>query len=218
MPSHVGFSLLEPAAPGSEDTSRGPTGGNDLGSQCSQATNFTPSLLRTVSEHLESRHFFLQGPPNSGRSSLLMDLAYAFAASTPCRCVEDGGGSCSCTAVTLFRPVPPNNEDDRFPMRCFPSETNASETRQQRSSNRDVDSSFSRSLLRRIQIRWIASFRDLLEQLLGIQGSPVPDTPTALLLDDLEHLCTRELPSHASSDASKMRLRKSLASKSVIIQ
>lgn len=216
--SHVGYSLLETSATGHEDGAL--TNDNDIGtaSQSSQAAKRKPSLLHTVSQHLENRHILLQGPRNSGRSSLLMDLACAIAASAPCRCMEDLGGSrCTCSAVTLFRPVPANNQDERFPMSCFPSQAGASDKLQRRFSSRDINSSpFPRSLLRRIQIRWVASFQNLLEHLLGLQGSTLLETPVALLLDDLEQLCTRELPSHAFSDGSKLRLRKSLASKSFV--
>ena len=145
-----------------------------------------PSLLQTVSQLLASRHLYLQGPPKSGRSSLVFDLAYSIAASAPCRC-NDGNSHCSCIAVTIFRPA--KAQDDMYPLCCQPAENSQPLPTQNHESD-----SFPKDLLRRIQIRWIASQQDLLTQLLSLQGSPQHEQPRALFLDDLDELCAAPSP------------------------
>jgi hypothetical protein len=188
-PQHLGYNLLQPAANNSGEPPP-PV----------QPPQFLQSLLNTVAKQLSSRHLFLQGPPKSGRSSLLMDLACELAATTPCHCpVESTVDRCSCIAVALFLPLAQSS----FPIHCQPA------------TNRSTAASFSKHLLRRIQVRRIASLHDLLQQLWSIQGEPLEKQPSALLLDDLDQLVLAqpEQPQTLNDDLVSSRARESLVCK-----
>jgi hypothetical protein len=182
-PRHVGHSLLNLASPAKEVV--------DLESSqpfvhIQPPPHLTP-LLKTVAEDMSSRHLFLQGPPKSGRSSLLMDLACELAASSPCRCPHMNNGQCSCVSVAIFLP---EGEAD-FPIHCEPEESIAAMDHMEfTSSQQQSKPSFSKQVLRRIQIRRIISVQDLLQQLWSMQGLPIHEQPGALLLDDLDRLCS----------------------------
>lgn len=153
-----------------------------------------PSLMHAIAQRLCSRHLLLQGPPQSGRSSLLMDLAYHVASHQSCRC-PNGANPCSCTAVLVFRPIPSTTHPTAplFPLPCHPI-TGEAATRKRKRSCLPQSHPFVPEVLRRIQIRWIASFRDLLYQLWTLQAMPSQDQPRAVLVDDLDHWVSSSYP------------------------
>lgn len=157
------------------------------------------SLLSTLTNLLSCRHLFIEGPSKSGRSSLLMNLSCDLAARVPCRCIGDR--PCSCLAVILFLPL----SQEEFPLPC------------QRRHLEDLVRSFPRKLLNRIQIRRIANYRDLLQQLWIIQGAGWHEQPYALLLDGLDRI-TSNIQDEAISTQNhpnpiQIRSRQSLLSK-----
>lgn len=223
FPNHVGYSLVNPAT-----LSDKPLDEIDPPLTIQPPSHLT-SLLYTVAEKLSTRHLFLRGPPKSGRSSLVMDLACELAVTTPCRCpditsADTNSNSCSCIAVTLFLPVA---EESNFPLHCQ-SVSTAFVTNMEYSSSQQSATAFSfpKQLLRRIQIRRVASLEDLLGQLFRMQGVLLPEQPSALLLDDLDRLCgslaaTPNLdrissPSSGHADATKLHARESLVCKYIV--
>lgn len=184
--AHVGRSLLQPPVEAQIQNTITPPG----------------SLLSTLTNHLSCRHLIIQGPPKSGQSSLLMDLACDLAAKAPCRCVGDR--PCSCLAVILFLPL----VQEEFPLVC-----------QQRPG--DKMQSFHRKTLKRIQIRRIANPRDLQQQLWKIQGVGWHEQPYALLLDGLDHITSytqeESVPTYHSPTPIQARVRQSLLSKFLCI-
>ena len=150
-----------------------------------------PSLLVSALHHRLSsqKPILLQGPPRSGRSSLLMDLACATAAATPCRCHLQ---PCRCFAVAI---ILGSNNMNSFPLSCqkvtnnnnnklsgmvFPSSSN----------NNNTNTTWNPAILRRIQVHHIAHVRDVMEYLLTIQGKTAAEQPWGgIFLDDLDVLC-----------------------------
>lgn len=171
--------------------------------QIEHTSTFSGSLLSTLKHQLSCRHLLIQGPSKSGRSSLLMDLACDLAARAPCRCV--GERTCSCVAVVLFVPL----TQEEFPLPC-----------QQQPGEELV--SFHKSILQRIQIRRVVSFRDLQQQLWKIQGVGWHEQPNALLLDGLDRITSfseeESNPINHSSTITQLRGRQSLLSKFICIK
>jgi hypothetical protein len=210
-PQEVEMNLLEATVPDVWD-------GSNVQYGRALPSGLSPSLLKIVSKHLASRHLLIQGPPKSGRSSLVFDLACDVAASTSCRCLDHN--RCSCIAVTLFRPSQSKTQEDQgFPLHCRSSPAALA-------TDESQSDQFSKHVLRRIQIRWIASLHDLLQQLYCLQGSPFNELPTAILLDDLDLLCAVQQSRDAghpqngdnghstmSKEAAKIRARQSLVCK-----
>jgi len=153
----------------------------------------------------------VHGPPGSGRTSLLMDLAIRRAARAPCRCgrgndddndLDDSADSaaCRCTAVLLFR-VADSSADSadgyRFPLPCHCLQGESTEgrnvQRHSSSSNKNGKAETDTSpLLRRIRVHHLADIRDAYATLLAVQGLPVEEQPWGgILVDDLDKLVHR---------------------------
>ena len=125
----------------STKASGGPNGGSRIrvrGRYCSgNGKNVPPSLLESAAGGVEDVAgsststgtsavvTLLHGPPRSGKTSLLMDLAIHLAAKAPCRCDDfcdegdgDGESLCRCTGVVVFRVAANSGGTDRFPLFC----------------------------------------------------------------------------------------------------
>jgi hypothetical protein len=142
-----------------------------------------------------TRRILLQGPPKSGRTSLAMNLAYSCASSAICPCVDDG--ACRCIAVIIFRPASQQNTE--FPLACHPSDQKNEPSdnfyqRYQKLNNRplhqqqqQVIEDWEPRVLKRIQVHYVTSARELLHELLSVLGKPLSQQPSrAIVMDDLD--------------------------------
>lgn len=179
------------------------------------------SLLSTAlsidseSEGIEKiPQILLQGPAESGRSSLAMDLAVEMAAKAPCRC---NSRQCICKPVAFLRPA--SKADSFFPMRCCRSEVDDSgagfHQRMQQllktPQARDDGATWDPNTLRRIQVHHLTSFRDCLQYLLCLQGKPSYEQPySAIIIDDIDCL-SEECPGGNKEGSSGMQVAQFLA-------
>ena len=165
-----------------------------------------PCFLLSQPHSKNRKRILLQGPPQSGRTSLTMDLAYACAAAAAvdtsgskksfCHCAPSP--SCVCTPVMWYRlrATPDsanhsNSKQDDFPMRCrYVGEAAAlgiTTPQKDRCEEEDWDP----AVLRRIRIQYVSSIRALVYELLGLLGKPKREHPIkAILVDDLDLLAS----------------------------
>ena len=182
------------------------------------------TTVGTVSNHSNQNHhspspppcILLQGPQESDRSSLLMDLAVEMALSAPCKCRAAAAtappprSSCICQPVAILRP---ESQSESFPLFCYRCRrrrrrgvgggTTSNDTRtsfqeklqQFTKSNRtpqeleEEDNCWNPHILRKIQVHHFVSFRDCLHLLLSMQGKPLHEQPfRAILIDDVDGL------------------------------
>jgi len=161
-----------------------------------------------------SKRILVQGPQQSGRTSMAMNLAYSCAATAIrdvelCHCLLQ---SCRCTSVVIYRkahtsspPARPTGNDE-FPVPCRfrggGSSTTRAPTRnplaasdQTRKSTQQVSESYQGNssvdfddwdpkILRRIRIQYVTSARDVLEDLLGVQAKPLHEHPKRAIIID----------------------------------
>ena len=179
-----------------------------LESSGSSSTNTTTTPAATVQhshEQLpclllprESRRILLQGPERSGRTSMVMNLAYACASrrASSCHCMAN---PCRCTTVILYRKSPISSLDEDFPMPCY--DTRLSKTKKDLVENANQD--WDLATLRRIRIEYVSSSREILQDLLGLLGKPWQDQPfRAILIDDLDQICHND---HNHNDGGRGR-------------
>lgn len=184
----------------------------------SEKTEWKPTLpcltlpLEQTQQH-SSRRLLLQGPSQSGRTSLAMNLAYACAASIPpCQCLET---VCQCTCVNFYRFARSSHSERQqrfndetssdFPLFCcrLNGDTNAhfhsgSEFWVSGLGHTNVSASQQRwdpQILRRIRIVYVHSPREVLDDLLGCMALPIAQQPSrALVFDDLDLICESTPP------------------------
>jgi len=153
-----------------------------LAAQAPSLLEAPPSLLLSAVQLISSQKpILLQGPPKSGRSSLVLDWAYATAARTPCQCHLQ---PCRCVAVSIILGC----QSDSFPLSCREISNKASPSVLLPSSNNN--NTWNPAILRRIQVHHVVSVRDVLEYLLTVQGKPAAEqTYGGIIVDDLDILC-----------------------------
>lgn len=164
----------------------------------SSGNNQTPPLQTLYQEHpsdlpclllpRDSRRILLQGPERSGRTSLVMNLAYSCASrqSSSCHCMAH---PCRCSTVFLYRKSRVSSLDDDFPMPCHDSRlfNTKKDLEEYRIRDWELDT------LRRIRIEYVSSARELLQDMLGLLGKPWQDQPIrAILIDDLDQICQND--------------------------
>ena len=189
----IAESLIQPHVVNNDEESA------DAPIKSASMTTAGPSLLLTaLAIHSERDamktipQILLQGPAESGRSSLAMDLAVEMAAKAPCRC---NSRQCICKPVVFLRPS--SKADLFFPMRCCRSEVDDSgagfHQRMQQllktPKASDNGATWNPNTLRRIQVHHLTSFRDCLQYLLCLQGKPSHEQPySAIIIDDVDCL------------------------------
>lgn len=150
-----------------------------------QSTTELPCLL--LPHH--SKRILLQGPGGSGRTSMLMNLAYTSAAgaTSTCHCLVQ---PCRCTPVVIYRKSQSMQKEDDFPIPCLCTNDSSTSTKGiDENSTKDWDL----DILQRIRIRYVASAREILQDLLGMLGQPLHEQPfKAILIDDLDLICGDE--------------------------
>jgi hypothetical protein len=199
-------------------TIEGDDGSNDV--QRLPLPSHPPSFIETAlmvedSATKDVKHAFLSGPPQSGMSSLLLELACSLASKTPCRCSPNrAGGSTTgpsslasptssralpcngCTAVLIFRPARHPNEGDPFPIPCH--SLDAEHEREDETLDCDGDKKptvMSPALLRRIQIHHVGSAREMFRTLLQVQGWEKSQRPVGgILVDDFHRIVSESHP------------------------
>lgn len=166
-----------------------------------------PCLLLSSQKEGERRikRILLQGPGQSGRTSMAMDLAYACAARSTtsgaksCHCLLQ---PCCCTSVVFYRlasnapTVQPLNSDssrDDFPLSCrYTGDSKALLGTTLMRHGNENDDCWDPAILRHIRIQYVHSTRELLEDLLGMLGKPAREHPAgAIIVDDLDLLITQ---------------------------
>ncbi len=152
----------------------------------------------------DSKRLLLQGPDRSGRSSMVMNLAYASscAATAPCHCLLR---PCRCTNVVIYRKSQASPPPDDFPMPCrFTGHT-------KKDCNGHVQDDWDPDSLRRIRIEYVSSAHEILQDLLRMPGKPWQDQPTqAILIDDLDLICGNDNDIRARSSGGSESLISSM--------
>lgn len=159
---------------------------NEIGE--SDAGQQVPSALQAL---LISPNTLLEGPQQSDRTSLLMDMANSLALSSmPCRGNCLGVGStCHCVAVALVLPRR-QEETPSFPLLVAPAapeEASNDFEAQMRALEPKQRPSWDADALRRIQVYHVASLWDLMEYLLSLQSKPPNEQPYhGILVDQVD--------------------------------
>lgn len=140
-----------------------------------------PSLLPCSSNTM------LRGPRQSGRTSLVMNMAHSIASKSGIQCRGDCGGTwCRCVAVSVLIP---SNATTRFPLCCDHVESTPQHFNGQlRALDETTKSpSWNMPALRRVQVYRMASVRDVMEYLLSVHGKPPSQQPVGgIVVEDVD--------------------------------
>ena len=176
----------------------------------SARTNTPPIIDDSSREHQplpclllprDSRRILLQGPERSGRTSMVMNLAYTCASrrSSSCHCMAQ---PCRCTTVVLYRKTPHSSLEEDFPLPCH--DTGVTAKRKRGLAGEHSIHDWKLDVLRRIRIEYVSSPREILQDMLGLLGKPWQDQPLqAILIDDLDQICHND---HDGDDAGRGRI------------
>ncbi|CAJ1953753.1 unnamed protein product [Cylindrotheca closterium] len=143
----------------------------------------------------ESKGFksmILNGPENSGKTSMAMNLACSCAASSDCPCLDRA--ACRCLASIVFRPS--TERETSFPPAChlFPSTDTTCEVPSLYSQIREKWKSegdyFHHDILQRIRIVYVDSVVDIITELLSVLKEE-RDRILCIIIDDLDKIASR---------------------------
>ena len=148
-------------------------------------------LFATPFPSISPVNILVQGPSKSGKTSLAMDTAHSFATHAPCR------GSCVkqfCTCVGAVFITRNQAASTSFPLYC--QKVSVVKEQDFKAQLRALDApepTWNEQGLKRIHVHSLASARDLLEYLLGIQGRADWERPSGcIVIDNIESFVTSE--------------------------
>lgn len=157
-----------------ESETNAATGGPET-EPCDPSFLSTASFMNDNSNNHQPNNILLQGPDQSGRSSLAMEFALEMASKSACLCRQS---SCVCQPVALLRP---DSKAESFPLPCHHHHPLNQE------SNTTKSVLWNKNLLQKIQVHHFASLQDTLLYLLSLQGKPPQEQPYgAIVVDDMD--------------------------------
>jgi len=170
-----------------------------------QQQHSAPST-RSISSLLQHhKRILLQGPAESSKSSLSMDLALSIASKEPCRCRMTGRPSSSgsrnseysdcqnCAAVTIIT-TSNNEQEEDFPLLCRSCVSDSTDSSATQSKLQDAfqPDDVQQQAMQRIQVRHTTNMEDVLQYLLSLTGLPIEQHPTGgIIVENLDRFVTQ---------------------------
>lgn len=131
----------------------------------------------------------LDGPENSGKTSMAMNLAYSCAALLDCPCIDSS--ACRCSASIVFRPS--TERTTSFPPTChyFPSTSTTREVPSPYSQMRKSECDYMHiGILQRIQMVYVDSVIEIVSELLCLLEDE-RNHIHCIIIDDLDKIASR---------------------------
>jgi hypothetical protein len=156
----------------------------DVSPQAAESASL-PSAPPSLIACNKSCNVLLKGVPQSGLSSIAMNMAHSIASSSTQYCQGACGAgstsSCTCVAVSILTPLSTNPTRESFPMSChlvessppldFYGQLRALQQQQENDASNNNNNTWNKAALRRIQVHRMATIRDVMEYLLNIQSN-----------------------------------------------
>ena len=183
----IGASVVQFIASGAKNQSDGEVPVSKLPSEVRQ-----PCLLMTGGNK-DIQSLVLNGPENSGKTSIAMNLAYSCAGSLDCPCIDVA--ACRCTGAIVFRSA--TDMEPFFPPTChrFPSTDNTrhmptSSPQFQRKWKVPHHDDLRREILQRIRILHVDSVIQIIEELLSLREEEQKSV-RCIVIDDIDKIAGR---------------------------